>query len=235
MNTIAERLEIARTNLTKYASNAQRKADEIQLLAVSKTKPIADIEQAYAAGQRLFGENYVQEGIEKIQALSQLTDLDWHFIGPLQSNKTKPVAEHFNWVQSLDREKIAKRLNEQRPSNKPKLNVLIQVNVAAENSKSGVLPEQVAALANYISQLPNLCLRGLMAIPVNTQDENEQNQHFAAMKSLFEQLKNQYSTIDTLSMGMSQDSKTAIANGSTMVRIGTAIFGVRESKPTQQN
>ncbi|WP_111980275.1 YggS family pyridoxal phosphate-dependent enzyme [Algibacillus agarilyticus] len=230
MNTIAERLEIARTNITNFARNCSRKPNEIQLLAVSKTKPLSDIKAAYTAGQRSFGENYVQEGVEKIQSSTELTDINWHFIGPIQSNKTRLIAENFDWVQSVDREKIANRLNEQRPNHLPPLNVCIQVNIANEESKSGVTAEQARLLANTINHLPNLCLRGLMAIPVNTKDKKIQIQHFNSMKSLYDELKSNIATLDTLSMGMSQDTSTAIESGSTMVRIGTAIFGAREIK-----
>lgn len=214
--------------MSQAAQNCSRSPSEISLLAVSKTKPISDIITAYQAGQRRFGENYVQEGESKITALTgDYPDIEWHFIGPLQSNKTKIVAEHFDWMHTVSRDKIAQRLNDQRPSNKPPLNVCIQVNISQEDSKSGVHVNDVATLALLISQLPNLRLRGLMAIPTATDDIRIQQQEFANLKSLYDQLQQQYPNIDTLSMGMSGDLDIAIANGSTMVRIGSAIFGER--------
>jgi hypothetical protein len=226
METIAERLISAHESLVKATDKAHRATNSVQLLAVSKTKPVSDIVQAYKAGHRLFGENYVQEGVEKITALQELNDIEWHFIGPLQSNKCKLVAEHFDWVQSIDRSKIARRLNNHRSAHKL-LNVLIQVNINQESSKAGVLPDAVNELANYIESLPHLRLRGLMAIPKADQNENELTQTFLQMQQLFLQLKCSYAKVDTLSMGMSADMQIAIANGSTMVRLGTAIFGAR--------
>lgn len=227
MKTIAERLKIALDSIEQTAIFANRNASDISLLAVSKTKPVEDIRAAYDVGQRLFGENYVQEGVEKIAELADLTDIEWHYIGPLQSNKTKLVAEHFDWVQTIDREKIAKRLNEQRPAEKGPLNVCIQVNISGEASKSGIEPEAIPELANTISALPNLCLRGLMAIPAPESDPEKQKEVFASLQSLYQDLTNSYPTVDTLSMGMSGDMHQAIDNGSTMVRLGTAIFGAR--------
>ncbi|GGP40021.1 YggS family pyridoxal phosphate enzyme [Shewanella saliphila] len=214
--------------MSQAAQNCSRSPSEISLLAVSKTKPISDIIAAYQAGQRRFGENYVQEGETKITALADdYPDIEWHFIGPLQSNKTKIVAEHFDWMHTVSRDKIAQRLNDQRPTNKPPLNVCIQVNISQEDSKSGVNVNDAATLAGVISQLPNLKLRGLMAIPTATDDIRIQQQEFASLKSLYDQLQQQHPSIDTLSMGMSGDLDIAIANGSTMVRIGSAIFGER--------
>ena len=228
MTTIADRISIAQSRINQAAQNCSRSSAEISLLAVSKTKPISDIIAAYQAGQRLFGENYVQEGETKITALqADYPDIEWHFIGPLQSNKSKIVAEHFDWMHTLSRDKIAQRLHEQRPSNKPPLNVCIQVNISQEESKSGVNAEDVATLALTITSLSKLTLRGLMAIPTATNDEQIQQQEFAQLKQLFDQLKQQYPSVDTLSMGMSNDMDIAIANGSTMVRIGSAIFGER--------
>ncbi|GHD94481.1 YggS family pyridoxal phosphate enzyme [Pseudocitrobacter faecalis] len=183
-----------------------------------------------AAGQRAFGENYVQEGVEKIRFFQDkgITDLQWHFIGPLQSNKSRLVAEHFDWCHTVDRLKIATRLSEQRPAHLPPLNVLIQVNISDEQSKSGIEPEAVDALAAEVSALPNLCLRGLMAIPA---PETEYDKQFAVAQQMavaFARLKTHYPTVDTLSLGMSDDMEAAIAAGSTMVRIGTAIFGARD-------
>ncbi|WIM81225.1 YggS family pyridoxal phosphate-dependent enzyme [Gallibacterium anatis] len=204
---------------------------EVTLLAVSKTKPFADILKAYHAGQRQFGENYVQEGVEKIQLAQQqnLNDITWHLIGPLQSNKTRIVAEHFDWVQTIDRVKIAERLSQQRPDHLQPLQVLIQINISDENSKSGIAPQQMEELAQQIIKLPKLQLRGLMAIPAPTEDINQQITIFNQMKSLLQQLQQCFpqQKIDTLSMGMTDDMRTAIACGSTMVRIGTAIFGKR--------
>lgn len=204
---------------------------EVTLLAVSKTKPFADILKAYHAGQRQFGENYVQEGVEKIQLAQQqnLNDITWHLIGPLQSNKTRIVAEHFDWVQTIDRVKIAERLSQQRPDHLQPLQVLIQINISDENSKSGITPQQMEELAQQIINLPKLQLRGLMAIPAPTEDINQQTAVFNQMKALLQQLQQRFpqQKIDTLSMGMTDDMQTAIACGSTMVRIGTAIFGKR--------
>lgn len=204
---------------------------EVTLLAVSKTKPFADILKAYHAGQRQFGENYVQEGVEKIQLAQQqnLNDITWHLIGPLQSNKTRIVAEHFDWVQSIDRLKIAERLSQQRPDHLPPLQVLIQINISDENSKSGITAQQLEELAQQIINLPKLQLRGLMAIPAPTAEINQQTAVFNQMKTLLQQLQQRFpqQKIDTLSMGMTDDMQTAIACGSTMVRIGTAIFGKR--------
>jgi pyridoxal phosphate enzyme (YggS family) len=231
MTTIADRISIAQSRINQAAQNCSRSPDEINLLAVSKTKPISDIIEAYQAGQRQFGENYVQEGETKINALQlDYPDIEWHFIGPLQSNKTKIVAEHFDWLHTLSRGKIAQRLHEQRPSDKSPLNVCIQVNISQEESKSGINSANfadVATLALTIASLPHLKLRGLMAIPTATADVQLQQQEFSQLKQLFDQLKQQYPSVDTLSMGMSGDMDIAIANGSTMVRIGSAIFGER--------
>ena len=198
-----------------------------------KTKPIEAIYAAYQAGQRQFGESYVQEAIPKIQLLQtnpDYADIEWHFIGPLQSNKTKPVAEHFDWVHSVDREKIAQRLNEQRPAHLPALNVCLQINISGEQTKSGINADEVFGLAGIISQFPRLKLRGLMTIAENTDDMNVVRDNFLHMQQLFNQLKSQYPSVDTLSMGMTDDMPLAINCGSTMVRIGTAIFGSREYK-----
>ena len=196
--------------------------------------PASDVRLAYEAGQRCFGENYVQEGIEKIIELSDLRDqIEWHFIGPLQSNKTKPVAENFDWVHSIDRLKIAQRLNEQRPKNLKPLNVCIQVNISGEESKSGARPDEVLDLCLAISQMPMLRLRGLMSIPEPTEDENKQKAAHHLLSTMLETLKkdpllvSSKASLDTLSMGMSSDMTAAIQEGSTMVRIGTAIFGKR--------
>ena len=202
--------------------------DNVSLLAVSKTKPIEAIEEAIAAGQRVFGENYVQEGVDKIMRLADRDNLEWHFIGPLQSNKTRLVAEHFDWVQTIDRFKIAQRLSEQRPSGKAPLNVLIQINISGEASKSGISPQEMSALAERIRVLPNLNLRGLMAIPQAEREPERQKIALGKMRQLFERLQTEFDGVDTLSMGMSDDMQSAIECGSTMVRIGTAIFGERD-------
>ena len=228
METIADRLERAQQKLEQACQEANRASNTVKLLAVSKTKPVSDIVLAYEAGQRMFGENYVQEGVEKVQSLADYKDIQWHFIGPLQSNKTKLVAEHFDWMQSIDRLKIAQRLNAQRPFYKAPLNICIQVNIDNESTKSGVTADQVLALAAQISELENLQLRGLMAIPLAAENNDTLLSSFSKMQQLFNQLKSRYSNIDTLSMGMSGDTAAAIAQGSTMVRLGTAIFGARD-------
>ena len=233
MNDIASRLLAIKDQIASLTHQAGRAPDDVQLLAVSKTKPIEAIYAAYQAGQRQFGESYVQEAIPKIQLLqknSDYADIEWHFIGPLQSNKTKPVAEHFDWVHSVDREKIAQRLNEQRPAHLPALNVCLQINISGEQTKSGINADEVFGLAGIISQFPRLKLRGLMTIAENTDDMNVVRDNFLHMQQLFNQLKSQYPSVDTLSMGMTDDMPLAINCGSTMVRIGTAIFGSREYK-----
>lgn len=233
MNDIASRLLAIKDQIASLTRQAGRAPDDVQLLAVSKTKPIEAIYAAYQAGQRQFGESYVQEAIPKIQLLQtnpNYADIEWHFIGPLQSNKTKPVAEHFDWVHSVDREKIAQRLNEQRPAHLPALNVCLQINISGEQTKSGINADEVFGLAGIISQFPRLKLRGLMTIAENTDDMNVVRDNFLHMQQLFNQLKSQYPSVDTLSMGMTDDMPLAINCGSTMVRIGTAIFGSREYK-----
>ncbi len=229
--TIQQNLQQVQTQIQQACEQAQRASTDITLLAVSKTKPVEAILTAYQAGQRQFGENYVQEGVEKIQHFEgQNVELEWHFIGPLQSNKSRLVAEHFDWMQTLDRAKIADRLNDQRPHYKKPLNVLIQINISDESSKSGIQPAEMLDLAKHIKNLPHLCLRGLMAIPAPTDDIHQQKQAFMQMQQLFEQLQRALPEcqIDTLSMGMSDDLTAAIECGSTMVRIGTAIFGARD-------
>lgn len=196
------------------------------LLAVSKTRPPEDIRAAYAAGLRDFGESYLQEAVGKIARLSDLP-LTWHFIGPIQSNKTRLIAEHFQWVHSVDREKIARRLSEQRPEGLPPLQVCLQVNISGEENKSGCNPGDMAALATAVAALPGLTLRGLMAIPAATPVQSEQRAAFARLRSAFEELKPEFPSLDTLSMGMSGDLEAAIAEGATLVRVGTAIFGPR--------
>ena len=208
--------------------SAQFQRENVRLLAVSKTKPVSAIEEAIQAGQKAFGENYVQEGVEKITYFNQQADLEWHFIGPLQSNKTKLVAAHFDWIQTVDRLKIAQRLSEQRPAGKAPLNVLIQINISDEASKSGIAPEEMLPLAKEIALLPNLKLRGLMAIPKPEHEPAQQKIALGKMQQLFNRLQTEFEGIDTLSMGMSDDMAAAIECGSTMVRIGTAVFGTRD-------
>ena len=224
MSTIAENIAKVGERIRAAAQASGRDLDHIGLLAVSKTKPAAAVREAYAAGIRDFGENYLQEALEKQAELSELP-LIWHFIGPIQSNKTKPIAEHFAWVHSVDRLKIAQRLSEQRPTDLPPLNICLQVNVSAEDSKSGCAPAELAALAKAVSQLPNLRLRGLMAIPEPTDDVAAQRAAFARLRELRGGLP---LPLDTLSMGMSHDLDAAIAEGATWVRIGTALFGARD-------
>ncbi|MBT3136839.1 YggS family pyridoxal phosphate-dependent enzyme [Alteromonas sp. ALT199] len=227
MQTIAERLDSARKGIDQAATSAHRPPKSVKLLAVSKTKPVSDIIEAYEAGQRMFGENYVQEGVEKVQELSKLENVEWHMIGPIQSNKTKVVAEHFDWVQSVDREKIARRLNEQRPASMPPLNVCIQVNIDDEGSKSGVVLNELNSLVEFVASQERLCLRGLMAIPKANPSKEQQHATLIKLKELFDHYHTSLSNFDTLSVGMSSDMAEAIQHGSTMVRVGTAIFGKR--------
>ncbi|SBS32831.1 hypothetical protein MAQ5080_02371 [Marinomonas aquimarina] len=225
---IAENLQEVRCEIAELTQRFERQPESVRLLAVSKTKPVADLLAAYAAGQRLFGENYVQEAVDKCQQLSSLADIEWHFIGPIQSNKSRQIAETMAWVHTIDRDKIARRLSEQRPADMPPLNVLIQVNVSGEESKSGIALESLDSMVKLVSELPNLRLRGLMAIPAPQENEAAQIQVYAPLKQAFETLQQHYPEVDTLSIGMSGDLAAAIASGSTMVRVGTAIFGARD-------
>jgi len=225
--TVRDNLQTTGAKIEHIAQQYNRSASEIQLLAVSKRHPVAAIREAYDAGQRAFGENYVQELLDKAEQLSQL-NIDWHFIGPLQSNKTKKIAAVASWVHTIDRIKIAQRLNDQRPENLPKLNICIQVNISNEASKSGILAEDVVNFAQQISSFSNLSLRGLMIIPAAELDFAKQRSAFADAAKLLKQLNSQGYKLDTLSMGMSGDMEAAIAEGATIVRIGTAIFGQRE-------
>ena len=227
MQTIAERLDCARRGIALATVNAHRPPNSVKLLAVSKTKPVSDIMAAYEAGQRMFGENYVQEGVDKIQQLEAYKDIEWHMIGPIQSNKTKVVAQHFDWVQTIDRTKIAQRLNDQRPTTHAPLNVCIQVNIDDEDSKSGVKPDQLDELISFVSALPQLQLRGLMAIPKANPSAEEQKATLNKLHDLFRRYHTKLASFDTLSVGMSADMREAILHGSTMVRIGSAIFGAR--------
>ena len=227
MSTLADNLLTVGASIKKYAECYQKKAKSIQLLAVSKRHPAVKIEEAFNLGQTSFGENYVQELLNKAQQLSHL-DIEWHFIGPLQSNKTKAIAETVNWVHTIDRLKIAQRLSRQRPEHLDGINVCIQVNISNEASKSGVLASDVEALATEIVKLPQLKLRGLMAIPAPHTDFNKQRKEFSKLALLKQGLNKKGFKLDTLSMGMSADSEAAIAEGATIIRIGTSIFGARE-------
>lgn len=226
MTTIASNMQAVRDAIDAAAYAAGRDPQDVALLAVSKTFPAEDIRAAHAAGQRRFGESYVQEAVGKISELHDL-DIEWHFIGPIQSNKTRPIAENFSWVHSIERLKIAERLSAQRPENLPPLQVCIEVNISGEASKSGVTPNEVAALAQAVVSLPRLQLRGLMAIPQPDSNPAQQHASFAQLRQLQTDLIAQGIPLDTLSMGMSHDFPAAIAEGATLVRIGTAIFGAR--------
>lgn len=228
-NALPESLASARERLRRALEDAGRSPTSATLLAVSKTKPAEMLREAWQHGQREFGENYLQEALDKQAALEDLDGIVWHFIGPLQSNKTRAVAEQFAWVHSVDRLKIAKRLSEQRPAALPPLNVCLQVNISREATKSGVLPEDALALAQEIAALPDLALRGLMAIPAPAETLEIQRQPLAALRQLLEELQAALpeAPLDTLSMGMSDDLEAAVLEGATLVRLGTAIFGAR--------
>jgi pyridoxal phosphate enzyme (YggS family) len=226
MSSIAQSLENIRTRVTVLERRYERTPGDVRVLAVSKTKPPEAVLAAAEAGQREFGENHVQDALTKLDAV-QRRDLVWHFIGPLQSNKTRVVAARFHWVHSIDRAKIARRLNEQRPQGLPPLEVCIQVNVSGEISKSGVEPHQVEELAYAILELPRLRLRGLMALPRACDSLEEQRRPFATLRGIQELLNAGGLALDTLSMGMTNDMEAAIAEGATIIRIGTAIFGAR--------
>ncbi|MFA0088418.1 YggS family pyridoxal phosphate-dependent enzyme [Vibrio sp. 10N.261.51.F12] len=231
MTSIQQNIKRITSEITQVEQECGRPQGDVQLLAVSKTKPVSAILDAASFGQKQFGENYVQEGVSKVTFFKEShpeLDLEWHFIGPIQSNKTRLVAEHFDWVHTIDRAKTAQRLNDQRPQEKCPLQVLIQVNISEEDTKSGIQSEQVFELAKLIASLPNLTLRGVMSIPANVAGYDAQLRAFTALRDINKQLAIQYPGIDTLSMGMSGDMKAAIEAGSTMVRIGTAIFGARD-------
>jgi hypothetical protein len=225
--SLIERFHSVQDRIRQACLHSKRLPESVHLLAVSKTKPIEDILTLAENGQTCFGENYVQESLLKI---AQSPELEWHFIGPIQSNKTKPIAEHFDWVHSVDRLKIAQRLSSQRPANLAPLNILLEVNISEEASKTGFSPDETIEIANEISQLPNLCLRGLMAIPQKAVNIEAQRAPFALMRMLLQTLQKQNpnAPLDTLSMGMSGDLEAAIMEGATMVRIGTDIFGARD-------
>jgi pyridoxal phosphate enzyme (YggS family) len=226
MTLISANLQAVKARIANAARAAGRPAEAITLLAVSKTFGAAQIRECHAAGQFAFGENYVQEALDKMVALSDC-DIAWHMIGPIQSNKTRLIAEHFQWVHSVEREKVTLRLNESRPAHLPPLNICIQVNVSGEASKSGLEPGAEIALAQLIASLPRLRLRGLMAIPEPTPDTALRRRRFARLREMQEHLITRGHALDTLSMGMSDDLEDAIAEGATLVRVGTAIFGRR--------
>jgi len=239
-NSFTEQVAMLKARIDAACKQYEKVPEQIRILAVSKTFPASSVREALAAGLNAFGENYVQEGVEKIQQLiAHRRLLEWHFIGPLQSNKTKEVAEHFDWMHSIDREKIARRLSEQRPQGLKPLQVCVQVNVSGEASKSGVSPSEALSLALSIAALPNLTLRGLMAIPEPTEDEQLQRSRFAELTRLFQEIRAelpspQQAVFDTLSMGMSADLEAAVAESlpqaTTMVRVGTALFGSRAAR-----
>ena len=225
--TLANNIANLRERVRLSAEKSQRRADDILLLAVSKTRSAAEIRAAHAAGLKHFGESYLQEAVEKILALRDL-DLVWHFVGPIQSNKTRAIAANFHWVHSVDRLKVARRLSEQRPPQLPALQVCLQVNISGEASKSGVAPSELPELARAVSSLPRLELRGLMAIPAPEDLEQRQRRAFARVREALVELRAFLPRLDTLSMGMSEDLEAAIAEGATIVRPGTAIFGPRD-------
>ncbi len=225
-NTIAHNIKVIRTQIKEIERKYVRQPDSVQLLAVSKTRPIEDVRAAFAENQYHFGENYLQDALSKIKNISE-SAIEWHFIGPIQSNKTRQITENFNWVHTIDRFKIAQRLNDQRFPEQIPLNVCIQINVSGESSKSGVSPEAALTLAKEISRLPHINLRGLMTIPASSNDFEQQRQPFRLLRELRDEIQSQGIELDTLSMGMSNDMEAAIAEGSTIVRIGTAIFGAR--------
>lgn len=231
MSIIEQNLQRVHRQIRTAAQDCGRDPQQITLLAVSKTKPVTAIEAAIEAGQRAFGENYVQEGVEKIgwfRERPQGAGLIWHFIGPLQSNKSRLVAEHFDWCHTLDRPQLARRLNDQRPEERTPLNVLIQINISCEPTKAGIAPDQMLTLAALIAECPRLRLRGLMAIPAPEGDFQRQLAVFKRMYGLYEALQRAHLGVDTLSLGMTDDMPAAIAAGSTLVRIGTAIFGAKD-------
>lgn len=230
MSTIAHKLQAVDATIHAALKAAVRDGDAVKLLAVSKTFPAEAVLEAIAAGQHAFGENYLQEALDKIAAVAAAlpsAQVEWHFIGPIQSNKTRPIATSFAWVHTVERLKIAQRLSEQRPAGLPPLNICLQVNISGEASKSGATPEELPELARQVALLPNLKLRGLMAIPEPETDVAKQRAAFALVRALAEQLRAGGIELDTLSMGMSADMAAAIAEGATIVRVGSAIFGAR--------
>ncbi|MDH5178203.1 MAG: YggS family pyridoxal phosphate-dependent enzyme [Gammaproteobacteria bacterium] len=228
MKTLTERINAIRARISELEQQYGRDPGSVMLLAVSKTRPVAEIRAAMQTGQRDFGENYLQDALPKIAALSD-QGLCWHFIGPIQSNKTRDIAAHFDWVHSVDRLKVAQRLNDHRPAGTPPLNICLQVNISHDPNKSGVMPADALALAKQLVEFPALRLRGLMTIPVHTETLAEQRAIFRALHELAETIRQAGIAMDTLSMGMTEDMEAAIAEGATMVRIGTAIFGSRSA------
>ena len=226
MQDVAAALQAVHTRVRAAEERFGRVPGSVALLAVSKTRPPEDLRAAFVEGQRAFGENYVSEALGKMASLGDLA-IEWHFIGPVQSNKTRPIAERFAWVHSVDREKVARRLAEHRPMGLPPLQVCVEVNVSGEESKSGVAPGELPALARTVAGLPRLRLRGLMAVPAPEEDFELQRRAFRRLRELFEGLRGEGLALDTLSMGMSGDLEAAVAEGATLVRVGTAIFGPR--------
>lgn len=236
MHKIDDNLHKVTARIAQAAHAARRDPCSVRLIAVSKTQPAAALEQAYRAGQRLFGENYVQEALDKKLQLDHLSGIEWHFIGPIQSNKTRAIANNFAWIHSIDREKIARRLNEQRAPELPALQVCVQVNIDDESSKAGVTLAELPALAAAVAELPRLQLRGLMTIPAPSSDIQQQLKSFARLRDALTELTAQgVPGLDTLSMGMSGDLEAAIASGATMVRVGTDIFGARDYLASASN
>ena len=236
MSTIASQLQQVHARIDAACASAHRPASAVTLLCVSKTHPAQAVRDAFAAGERSFGENYVQEGVDKIATLADLrSQITWHLIGPLQSNKTRVVAEHFDWVHSVGRLKIAQRLSEQRPANLPPLQICLQVNISGEESKSGLMPSELAEVAMAVSQLPRLQLRGLMSIPEPADTEAAQRAPHVALRVLFNAVNQIGLKMDTLSMGMTADMDAAILEGATVVRVGTAIFGARAAVTSSNN
>jgi len=233
-NTIAEPLAKVIARIQEAAHTCGRNSETVRLIAVSKSQPASAVAMAYSCGQRDFGENYLQEALEKQIELGHLVDIQWHFIGPIQSNKTRPIAENFAWVHSIDREKVAQRLNDQRPANLPRIQVCLQVNIDNEPTKSGVPLAALPALAKAVSRLPRLQLRGLMAIPAAVDNAGQQLAAFHKLRVALEDLQAQGYAVDTLSMGMSGDLEAAIAEGATLVRVGTDIFGARQALINQE-
>lgn len=230
MSVISQNLQVVRDNISQCAQKTGRSAQDVQLLAVTKTWGVQEVLAAARAGQRAFGENYEQEAIAKIEALKAQAEfeMEWHFIGPIQSNKTRSIAQNFDWVHTIDRLRIAQRLSDQRPASLPPLNICLQINISHEENKSGVLPVDAMALAKDVMALPNIKLRGLMAIPKEEIDPNTQREAFHAMRNLYDEMRSHGIEMDTLSMGMSGDMEAAIAEGASIVRVGSAIFGYRE-------
>jgi pyridoxal phosphate enzyme (YggS family) len=226
MHDLHKHINNVLAQISEYATHYQRQPDSVHLLAVSKKHPAAMIREAYQYGLRRFGENYLQEALEKMHQLADL-DIEWHFIGPIQSNKTREIASHFDWVHSVDRLKIARRLNEQRPDNLPPVNICLQINISHESSKSGMSLDELDDICENISHMQRISLRGLMAVPAATESLEQQRLPFRVLRLRLQDLQNKYPHMDTLSMGMTNDMQAAIAEGANLIRIGTGIFGAR--------